>query len=191
MRALGAALGAATLLFTGCQGEPEEPTAGDVPTTPRALAWLAAEHLGEPSRATVDVDATEEFRADAVGAELSYGGGQQLVLAVGRGLPARSYDCQKISTNGCEEVPGGVLLWEAQTPEEDPGVVYLVVPKGDATVLMFASGPPITGDPRELDLPISVDEMLELAGDPRVDLTTTGEAVEAGADLDYWESAEQ
>ena len=78
-------------------------------------------------------------------------------------------------------------MWEAETPEEDPGVVYLVVPKTRGVVLMFSSGPSITGDPRELDLAIDVADMLALATDRRVDVTTTDEAVDGGRDLDYWE----
>jgi hypothetical protein len=42
-------------------------------------------------------------------------------------------------------------------PEEDPGYV-VVVDKGDATVAVRNAGPDITGDPRDLDLPISVDD---------------------------------
>jgi hypothetical protein len=71
-------------------------------------------------------------------------------------------------------------------PVAHPGVVYLFATRGDATVALHQSSTPITGDPREVDLPVSVEAMVELAQDPRVDLTTTQEAVDAGASLDFW-----
>jgi hypothetical protein len=70
-------------------------------------------------------------------------------------------------------------------PEEDPGYV-VVVDKGDATVAVRNAGPDITGDPRDLDLPISVDDRFAIAHDARVDVTTSRAAVDAGEDLDYW-----
>ena len=43
----------------------------------------------------------------------------------------------------------------------------------------------LTVDPRDLDLPVSVEDRFELAEDPRVDGTTTQEAVDGDRDLDY------
>jgi hypothetical protein len=63
----------------------------------------------------------------------------------------------------------------------------VTVTKGEVTVLVFQAGPAITDDPRELDLPISVEDMFAIAEDPRVGLTTSREAVEAGADATYWQ----
>jgi hypothetical protein len=53
-------------------------------------------------------------------------------------------------------------------------------------VFVYQAGPDVTGDPRELDLPISVDDMVALAEDPRVDVTTSAGAVAAGEDLGWW-----
>ena len=53
-----------------------------------------------------------------------------------------------------------------------------------AFVRVYSSGPSIEGDPRELDLRISVDEMVAIIADPRFGLKTTPEMVEAGAALD-------
>lgn len=151
-------IGLVAALLCACQAD--EPSAGAVPTTPRALAWLAAEYLGDPASATRDQDAAEEFGCD--------------------GQAGRDLD-------GCGETEDGVIMWQLEEPEEDPGVTYVVVPRGDSEVLMFTSGPSITGDPRDLDLPVSVATMFELALDPRVDVTTTQEAVDGGRDLDFWE----
>lgn len=166
---------------------------GTRPVTARALAAVAAEHAGMPSSATREADAAEEFARDGVGAELRYdaGGesdGDMLVVAVGKGLPRELTGCDAPPEwlAGCAEVDGAVLLWEQAAPEEDPGVVYLVAPKEEGAALIFYAGPTITGDPRDLDLPISVDDLAALATDPRIDLTTSQAAIEAGADLDTW-----
>ena len=81
----------------------------------------------------------------------------------------------------------GTLIWEDAAPEEDPGNVGVAMTKGDVTVLVFQSGPAITRDPRELDLRISVEDMLGIAADPRTDLITSRRAVVAGEDLPYWD----
>jgi hypothetical protein len=187
----------ALALASGC-GPAETSTAqgGSEPTTPQALAHVAAEHAGVPDTAVRDSDATEEYQPTGVGAELRYGStgeydGDMLVVAVGTGLDLAMTDCDAPATEhltGCEETDQGVLMWEGEAPEEDPGVVYLVQQKGDAQVLMFYAGPSITGDPRELDMPISVETLFAIANDPRVDVTTSESAVRAGQDLDYWQT---
>ena len=188
----------ALALVSGC-GPAEAPLAkgGSEPTTPQALAYVAAEHAGTPASAVRDSDATEEYQAKGVGAELRYGStgeydGDMLVVAVGTGLDPALTDCDDAETGhltGCEETDQGVLMWEGEAPEEDPGVVYLVTQKGDAQVLMFYAGPAITEDPRELDMPISVETLFAIANDPRVDVTTSESAVRAGQDLNYWQRA--
>ena len=157
-----------------------EAEGGNLPITARALAAVAAEHTGEPSSATRETDAAEEFARGGVGTELRYGSdgeydGDMLVVAVGTGLEEDQTECDTPpdGLDGCARVDGGVLFWEEEAPEEDPGVVYLVSPKEKGTVLVFYAGPAITGDPRDLDLPIPVDHLLAIATDPRVDLTTS------------------
>jgi hypothetical protein len=170
------------------------PPGGSEPTTAQALAYLASLHTGVPDSARAESDAAEEFSSGGVGAELRYGStgehdGDSLTVAVGTGLDPDLADCGS-SVNefldGCVATDAGVLLWEEETPEEDPGVVYVIVPKGDASVLLFYSGPAITGDPNHLDLPISVPTLFGLALDDRVDDTTSQAALDAGADLPYW-----
>lgn len=168
---------------------------GSEPTTARALAAVAAEHAGIPASAVRERDAAEEFTTDGVGAELRYGSdgeydGDMLVVAAGRGLDAALTDCgaeQTQSLAGCVTTDQGVLMWEDEAPEEDPGVVYVLVDKGESASLVFYAGPAITGDPRELDLPIPTEVLLAIANDPRVDVTTSAEAVDAGADLPFWQ----
>lgn len=190
----------ATAFLLGC-GERSEvpdtsaPEGGDVPTTARSLAHVAALHAGEPDSASSEDDASEEFAERGIGAELRYGStgeydGDVLVVAVGKGLDPALLDCdsgQNEYLDGCAVTEQGTLMWEAVAPEEDPGVVYVAVDKGDAAALLFYAGPAITDDPRELDLPISTDDLFAIANDPRVDLTTSQDAVDAGAALPYWQ----
>lgn len=198
MRRLPLLLLLLALVLAGCGGDPDtaEDTSGrgDVALTPRALAWLTAEHLGTPDSATADDD-LEELGDDTVGTELRYGttgeyDGDAVNVGVTRALPPELLDCDAPDNDyldGCEEIADGVLLqWQEEEPEEDPGVLYVLVTKDDVSVVVLQSSEPITGDPREVDLTISVDDMVELAQDPRVDLSTTQEAVDQGGRLDYW-----
>lgn len=189
-----------TLALTGCgittEANPPGSLEGrDVPTTAQALAFVAAEHAGTPSSATAENDAAEEFDSKAVGTELRYGSdgeydGDMLVVAVGQGMDKSVADCEAAINEylaGCVETDQGILMWEDVAPESDPGVVYVVVDKGETTALLFYAGPTITGDPRELDMPISTDDLFAIANDPRVDVTTSQETVDAGADLPFWQ----
>ena len=108
----------------------------------------------------------------------------------GQGMDNTMSDCGAKTNEylaGCVETDQGMLMWEDVAPESDPGVVYVLVNKGDTTALLFYAGPTITGDPRELDMPISTDDLFAIANDPRVDLTTSQEAVDAGSDLPFWQ----
>jgi len=197
-RVLAVAALPVTLTLSSCgdstQSSPTDAgTGGREPTTAAALAYVAAQHAGTPASATRERDAAEEFTTGGVGAELRYGSdgeydGDMLVVAVGEGLDEGLTDCDAESQwlAGCVRTDLGVLMWEGEAPEEDPGVVYVVVDKGDTSALLFYAGPSITGDPRDLNLPISTDILFAIANDPRVDLTTSAEAVHAGASLSYW-----
>ena len=168
---------------------------GQEPTTARALAYVAAEHAGTPDSAVRESDAAEEFTSGGIGTELRYGSdgeydGDMLVVAAGAGLDTSLIDCDARATDslaGCVKTSQGTLMWENEAPEEDPGVVYVLVDKGDSAALVFYAGPSITGDPRKLEMPISTEVLFAIAGDPRVDVTTSAEAVAAGADLSFWQ----
>lgn len=190
------------LALSSCGNNPQaSPTeaggGGPEPTTARALAYVAAEHAGTPASAVRERDAAEEFASGGIGAELRYGSvgeydGDMLVVAAGKGLDPALLDCDAEETQslaGCMSTDQGMLMWEDEAPEEDPGVVYVLVDKGDTAALVFYAGPSITGDPRELDMPISTEVLFAIANDPRVDVTTSAEAVVAGADLSFWQDA--
>lgn len=110
-------------------------------------------------------------------------------VSVGPKALAAEFTCARLQQDyydGCVATDGGVLFWQKETPEDDPGVVYVALRKGEATVLMFQSGPLVTGDPRELDLRISVADMFDIAKDPRVDVTTSAVAIRVGEGLESW-----
>jgi len=193
----------AVVLLASCgenAGTPADDAAqgGEAPTTARALAAIAAERVGEPDSATSSRDLDELYKQEAVGSELRFGAdgeydGDQFEVRVGIGFQLFEPDCDSASIQdnprlgGCEEVGGGMLLlWEVSEPESDPGAVYVVLSKGAATVLVSQSGPTIDADPRRLDMPISVDDMVAVARDERVALTTSQEAIDAGEALNYW-----
>ena len=189
--ALVAALG-------GCAEDRIEPTptadGGEAAATPAALAWVAAQHVGQPHSARSERDFAEELGNGAVGTELRFRSGSQddgdlLVVAVGNKNPdgLRCTPDHETGGGGCVTTDRGTLIWEDAAPEEDPGNVGVAITKGDVTVLVFQSGPAITRDPRELDLRISVEEMFGIAADPRTDLITSERAVVEGEDLPYWD----
>ena len=199
---LGSTVAVLTLGLSGCGDSTATPLTDAAPggqerTTARALAFVAAEHAGTPASAVRESDGAEEFKSKGVGTELRYDSdgeydGDMLVVAVGHSLAPELSDCDDRATDylaGCVETEQGTLMWEDQEPEEDPGVVYVIVDKVDSSALLFYTGPEIAGDPRDSDLPISVETLFDIAGDPRVDVTTSAEAVDAGAGLSFWRDA--
>lgn len=169
------------------------PAGGNEPLTPRALAAVVAEYTGAPVSATTGYDMEETGKGLIAAVEMQFTGdpGTQLAVGVGEDLKMFPTTCADATTqdeniSGCEEVQDGVLFWQDVEPHEDPGVVYLAMSMADTDVVFFQSGPDIDKDPRELDLPVSVDKMMAIAGDPRVDVTTSQAAVEAGQDLPFW-----
>ena len=166
---------------------------GDEPATSRSFAAVVAEHLGEPNSAGLPTE-LDSLGDGAVGAEVRYGSdgeddGDLVTALAATDLEGAFTDCDDDRTSsltGCEKTPDGLLFWEDAAPEEDPGVVYVSVQKGDATVVVFHSGPTIDADPRELDLKVSVDDLFTVANDPRIDVTTSQDAVDAGEAIDYW-----
>lgn len=188
---------AVLLTLTGCDGDDATPTgsAGDVPVTAGALAYVAAGYTGTPDIANVaPFDWFEAFGGDAVAVDLryhqtKYDFGDSVAVTVGTLKVAELLDCDAsvgLYTQACEETPDGTLRWNLYDPEEDPGAVFVLVPKSDGrTVLVSSSGPHLTADPRTVDLPVTVDTLFDIAHDPRIDVTTSQEVVDRGAALPY------
>ena len=191
MHSLGAVLVAAVSVaaLASCDDD-------GVPVTPQALAYVAAEYTGTPDTATNDlVGWFDAFEDGAVAVDLRYdqsedGFGDSVTVTVGTLATPELLDCDAtvgLYTLGCAETPDGTLRWNLDDPEEDPGGVFVLVPRSeDQTVLVTYSGPRITADPRTLDLPVTVETVFEIANDDRIDATTSQEFVDRSADLPYW-----
>ena len=186
---------AATMLLPGCgqQGSRSPATSGDEPVTPAALAYVATEYVGEPDSAGEGSNIAEAFRQEPVQAELRFGStgeydGDAIQLVVGRRLREPVTNCAQMpaDVSGCEDLESGFWYWGEEEPEEDPGAVFVVQRKRSATVILAYYGPSIKRDPRRQNLPIKVETLIDLAADPRVNLTTTKDAVEEGAKAPYW-----
>lgn len=179
MKPLLGSVACVVLLAAGCgsTGSEDPPRGGTLSSAERALVAAATDRAGKPDSANTEPNLGRVFTGRAVGVELRFDAdgeydGDLLTIAVGTGIVPADRDCAGFADRvaGCVEVDGGVLAWEKVEPEEDPGVVHLVLPKGETTVLVSYAGPDITGDPRRLDLPISVDDLRAIAADARVDL---------------------
>ena len=177
------------LAATGCDDDP--------PITAGALAYVAADHAGVPDSAgTEPFDWFDAFDDDAVAVDLRYhpsanDPGDGLTVTLGALDVPELTDCDAtvgLYTQACEETPEGTLRWNLDDPEEDPGGVFVLVPKSDGrTVMVTFNGPHLHRDPRTVDLPVSVDTVFAIANDPRIDVTTSQEVVDRGADLAYLE----
>ena len=191
----------ACLLLAGCGDETAaDPSGGDeaVPITQRAIAAVALEHLPNDTTAREATYTDEEDPRGALGADLRYNGdgeydGDLLRVFL---TPEDDYSCADGEyLDGCEkrQVDGGslFLVWQEEEPEEDPGILYVVLIKDDGeSVRVGWSGDSILGDPREQDLGISVEEMEAIALDPRLSLNTTQDVVDLGEALDDWDGGE-
>ncbi|WP_435745842.1 hypothetical protein [Nocardioides sp. SYSU DS0663] len=175
---------------------PEAPEGGDEPTTPRSLAYVVAEHIDlDPTRAGVDWAADNYRRLfpkpkRAVAATTNFAGeGNIVVVGVSPEEPVQDPYCDD---GHCADLGDGVTLtWDELAPQEDPGLVVVIAEMDDHSVVLRYSGAEITGDPRDLDLPVPVETLVDIATDPRVAPTTSEDAIEGGRGLDYWLEGDQ
>ncbi len=190
MRFVGWLLMCMLLAACGTEGGPAESgESGDEPLTARALAAVAAGYTRVPDSARDSAD-TDRWGKDTVVVDLLFNGdgeaaGNRLMVAVGTSLGRMYTDCAGF-LDGCEPVEGGQLFWQEEELEEDPGSVAVIVTKGRTLVLVSQSSERIVGDPRDQDLEITVRDMVDLANDQRINLTTTQKAIDAGAQLPFW-----
>jgi hypothetical protein len=84
--------------------------------------------------------------------------------------------------------PAVTLRWQPEEPEEDPGALNVVSTRADESVVVSYYGPTITGDPREMDLPISVDVLVAIAQDDRLALMVPPQILALGQDVPGWSS---
>lgn len=180
------------LTSCGNREDADESESHHVPVTDRALAVLAAEHLGVPARAQVEEDPyglQHPLAAASVRYPVPSEDGDQVVVQVGTDLdPQLDTACEPVHPRGgCFTVDGAQVSWWEHIPQEDPGGIGIVAPRGDGVlVLVTYAGTAITGDPRDLELSVPLEGLISLAGDARIDRTTTQAAVEGGERIDYW-----
>jgi hypothetical protein len=163
-----------------------------VPITQRAIAAIMLTHLPEDtsSRGPAYTDRSDE--PGTLGADLRYSGdgeydGDLLSTVVVPGT--REVECEERCAELDTDMEGArlTLHWDLEAPEEDPGVVAVVLQREDEYAYVVQAGATITDDPRELDLEVSVDDMVAVAEDPWLRLRTSPDAVEAGEDLEEWD----
>jgi hypothetical protein len=159
-----------------------------VPATDESLIALVLEHIDpEPN------DFEELYRedggapADALGGELRFNAGDgddgDLLAVMVTRLGTRDEEiCRPGKDDRCEVIgtDGGdvVLSWDLESPGEDPGIVIVTVERDGTRLHVYQAGPTITDDPRDLDLPIDVDDMVEILNDPRLGTETSRALVE-------------
>lgn len=173
-----AAAAALLLLVAGCADAQtpgaQTPGADRVKTTPKALAALAVEHTDiEPTSVEGSMD-------EGISASIRFGEHDHL-LAVSTSEydeSAPAEPCGEADDRGtCKVInhdAGKVMLyWELEEPEEDPGIVVVGYRSSDSANAVVYAGDTIAGDPRDLDLSVSVEEMIAIVTDDRLGLTTT------------------
>ncbi len=187
------------LLVAGCTRETSG-TGGSsstpelVPITNRAVAAVAADYVEQPTYATNPVG-LETFGEGAVGATLRLGADDQttgdalrVVVAPSPGASVAA-ECAKASREGgscAQGTENTTLVWHPDTDQEGTGYVALYAPREEGYVLVHLSGPYIEDDPHEQNLVVSVDDMLLIALDPRLNRVTLAETVKAGDKLALW-----
>lgn len=187
------------VLLTGC-GTSQQHTlvAGSerVPITQRAIAAIMLTHLPEDTT-TREAQYTDKSNpAGQIGAELRYRGGDgedgDLVRATvtpgASGYSCEPSRCVELAT----EVKGATLQlrWAVGDPEQEPGVFGVLLQRPDEFTYVYQGGPLVTGDPRDLDMSVTVDDMVAVAEDPWLRLQTSTKAIEAGNELEDWRGGE-
>ena len=161
-------------LLAGCGGS-DDAEVTPVELTPEGIAGVVADHVDrEPRRVEAWDVMTRELEVDAPGAMLVYSRGLSLRVAVAPTTDSplvcgdQSFfdECVTLEHDGRDLV----LAWQELEPEEDPGIVYVIDRRDGEDVIADYSGISIEGDPRDLDLGITLEEMAEVVTDQRLTL---------------------
>ena len=170
---------------------PDESDDGPAPATKRAIAAVAVDVL-DLHPTSFDVNPFYDV-PDPLGVEIRFRPtgekGDSHYLHVGvrpAGDDAADacteyYDCADWDGHGGRFH----LAWQEEQPEEDPGILTLTFRTGGEERSVTYAGEQLTGDPREQDLPLSVEgDLVRLLTDDRFSATTTQAMVDA--DLPKW-----
>lgn len=196
MQRRGMALLAAALLLTGCGSDdvseaaeadekprptqaasidPADLRPGNQPATPEALAAITLQRVHVEPEAFEGGDLY--FEQDEVGTVLLWGEEHSLEVKAG------PVDDDLLSTwcqdgmSGCVEVKAetgaATVAWDLATDDGTPGQLMVSHTSGGEERRAAYVGEKITGDPRKLDLEVSVDDLVALVTDPRLGTKTT------------------
>lgn len=165
---------AVTALLGACgSGTAESAPVESGPITAEAIIAIAGDHLDDPTRSGPhELDGSDPKRS--VLARLTYGD-QHVDVVVGprreedvAGACAESYlDCAELETG----VAGATLtlVWQEEVPEEDPGIVVLLLEReAESSMVRWGGDVTVVGDPRELDLAVPVEDAVDLLEDERL-----------------------
>lgn len=194
---VGVLVGAAS----GCSGEAVDAGGDPGRITHRAVAAVALEHLPTDTSSRAASYTDESTPPDQVSVDLRYGTDGEydgdLVSVTVSAQPPAGGACRRDNGQRCVDLPTEVknaemqLRWTEVEPEEDPGVVGIVLLRdGGETASIGYFGPTITGDPRKLDLPISVEKLVAVVEDPRLRYQATSSTLALGEELDDWKGGE-
>ncbi|MFN8192449.1 MAG: hypothetical protein U0R78_18895 [Nocardioidaceae bacterium] len=99
-------------------------------------------------------------------------------------LPAAS-DCER--SDGCADIETAAgtvrLSWTRDMRLGDQGVVLVWLRRGDEWLSVAWTGHGVTGDPRDADLVVSVDDLVAIVTDPAFGLETSEAAAARGQQL--------
>ena len=164
------------LAASGCGDEPD-PQVQESPAdlSPDGIAAVVADHVERPAQEVAAWDVmTRELGVESPGASIDYGSGVGLAVSVAPTSDSPFVCADESFFDACVDFDHDghelALGWQQEEPEEDPGVVYVVDRREDEDVLVRYTGASITGDPREQDLGISVEEMADVVTDARLTL---------------------
>lgn len=167
------------LALAGC-GADEEPREPAADLTPDGIAAVVADHVDrEPRKVTAWDVMTRELEVEAPGAMLAYRRGTSLRVAVAPTTDSPLVCGDESFFDVCVDLDHDldhgdghrlVLAWQELQPEEDPGIVYVIDRRDGEDVIADYSGVSIVGDPRDLDLGITLEEMAAIVTDQRLTL---------------------
>jgi hypothetical protein len=166
---------ALALAAAGC-ADPEPAPAPAADLSPDGIAAVVADHLDETPRRVESWDVmTRELGVESPGAALVFPrNGYFLGVSVAPTTDSPLVCATKTFFDECVTFDHDgvelVLAWQELEPEEDPGVVFVIDRRDGEDVVADYSGVSITGDPRELDLGITVEEMADVVTDERLTL---------------------
>ena len=164
----------AALASTGCVAA--DPAPADL--TPAGIGAVVANHVEETPVDVAGWDVmTRELGVDAPGATVVVGRRDSLDVAVAPTTDSPLVCADQSFFDRCVDLDddgsgGRVWLgWQELEPEEDPGIVYVIDRRDGEDVVVSYVGTSITGDPRGLDLGVSLEQMVAVATDQRLTLS--------------------